>query len=89
MKNNNNNSKLIYNQRIIKARRSLHLRQKLRLLQKSPILIQDSVQTSMTISKKKIKRIRSLSDKIGMLLTKTNMRTPKRLMMRFTVILKE
>ena len=89
MKNNNNNSKLINNQRIIKARRSLHLRQKLTLLQRSQILIQDSVQTSMTISKKRIKRIRSLLDKIGVLLTKTNMRILKRLMMRFTVILKE
>ena len=89
MKNSNNNSKLINNQRIIKARRSLHLRPKLTLLQRSPILIQDSVLTSMTTSKKKIKRITSLLDKIGMLLTKTNMRIPKRLMMRFTVILKE
>ena len=89
MKNSNNNSKLINNQRIIKARRSLHLRQKLTLLQRSPILIQDFVLTLMIISKKRIKRIRSLLDKIGMLLTKTNMRIPKRLMMRFTVISKE
>ena len=43
----------------------------------------------MNTLKKKIKRIRSLLDKIGMLLTKTNTKIPKRLMMRFTVILKE
>ena len=90
MKSNNNKiHKLINNQRIIKSRRSLHLPQKLTLLQRSLILIQDFVLTLMINSKKKIKRITSLLDKIDMLLTKTNTRIPKRLMMRFTVILKE
>ena len=90
MKSNNNKiHKLINNQRIIKSRRSLHLPQKLTLLQRSLILIQDFVLTLMINSKKKIKRIISLLDKIDMLLTKMNTRIPKRLMMRFTVILKE
>ena len=87
--NNNNSCKLINNHRIIKLRRSLYHPPKPKLLQKSLISIQDSVRISMNTLKKKIKRIRSLLDKIGMLLTKMNTKIPKRLMMRFTVILKE
>ena len=92
MKSNNNNNnpcKLINNHRIIKLRRSLHPPPKPKLLLKSLILIQDSVLISMNTLKKKIKRIRFLLDKIGMLLTKTNTKILKRLMMRFTVTLKE
>ena len=87
--NNNNSCKLISNLRIIKFRRSLHLHLKPRLHPKSLILIQDSVPTSMNTSMKIIRIIRSLLGKKGMLPTKMNTKIPKRLMMRFTVILKE